>query len=67
MVPDMRRNPALIVFLLDAITIGLGAFGHGLAVRHLHAAIDHFPIEADMHSMLTSCGTSSAGVCSRLV
>jgi hypothetical protein len=48
----MRKKVASIVFLLDAIAIGLGAFGHGLAVRDLHAAIDQFPIEADMHSML---------------
>ena len=43
---------ASIVFLLDAIAIGVGAFGHGASVRHLHAAIDQFPIDADMHSML---------------
>src|SRR4029453_1413786 len=27
-------------------------FGHGLAVRHVHAAIDRFPIDADIHSMI---------------
>ena len=43
---------ASTVFLLDAMAIGLGAFGHGAAVRHLHAAVDQFPIDADMHSML---------------
>lgn len=43
---------ASIVFLLDAIVIGLGALGHGASVRHVHAAIDQFPIDADMHSML---------------
>jgi len=48
----MLKRLASIVFLLDAVAIGLGAFGHGLAVRDLHAAIDQFPIEADMHSML---------------
>jgi hypothetical protein len=46
------KKLASIVFLAVAIAIGLGAFGHGLAVRHVHAAIDQFPIEADMHSML---------------
>lgn len=40
------------IFLLDSVVIGLGAFGHGLQVRHLHQAIDSFPIEPDMHSML---------------
>jgi len=41
---------ASIVFLLDAIAIGLGAFGHGASVRHLRAAIDHFRIDADSPS-----------------
>jgi hypothetical protein len=41
-----------LVFLLDSLVIGLGAFGHGLQARHLHAAIDAFPIESDMHSMI---------------
>ena len=48
----MLTRLASIVFLLDAIAIGLGGFGHGASVRHLHAAIDQFPIEANMHSML---------------
>jgi hypothetical protein len=43
---------ASLIFLLDSLVIGLGAFGHGLQVRHLHAAIDAFPIESDMHSMI---------------
>src|SRR5262249_11102143 len=43
---------ASIVFLLHRMGIGLGAFGHGTSVRHLHAAIDQFPIDADMHSIL---------------
>jgi hypothetical protein len=40
------------VFLLDSLVIGLGAFGHGSQARHLHAAIDPFPIESNIHSML---------------
>ncbi len=40
------------VLLLDSLVIGHGAFGHALQVRHLHAAIDQFPIEPDMHSMI---------------
>jgi hypothetical protein len=43
---------ASLIFLLDSLVIGLGAFGHGLQVRHLHAAIDQFPIEPDMRSMI---------------
>ena len=48
----MLRKIASVVFLLDSLIIALGAFGHGLQVRHLHAAIDQFPVEGDMHSML---------------
>lgn len=40
------------IFLLDGLIIGLGAFGHGSQAVHVHAALDHFPIEPDMHSML---------------
>jgi len=48
----MLRKLASVIFLLDSLVIGLGAFGHGLQVQHVHAAIDQFPIESDMHSML---------------
>jgi hypothetical protein len=48
----MVKKLASLIFLLDSLIIGLGAFGHGLQVRHVHAAIDQFPIEPDMHSML---------------
>jgi len=48
----MLEKLASTVFLIDALAIGLGAFGHGLAVRQVHAAIDQFPIEADIHSMI---------------
>lgn len=48
----MWRRLASIVFLFDSLLIGLGAFGHALQAPHLHAAIDQFPIEPDMHSML---------------
>lgn len=48
----MLRQLASIIFLIDALAIGLGAFGHGLAVRHVHAAIDRFPIDPDIHSMV---------------
>jgi hypothetical protein len=46
------RKLASAIFLLDSLAIGLGAFGHGSQVRHVHAAIDTFPIEPDMHSMI---------------
>jgi hypothetical protein len=48
----MWKQLASWVFVLDSLVIALGAFGHGLQVRHLHAAIDQFPIESDMHSMI---------------
>ena len=48
----MVKKLASVIFLLDSLVIGLGAFGHGLQVRHLHAAIDQFPIEPDMHSVI---------------
>ena len=34
------------------MVIGLGALGHGLAVRNVHAAVDRFPIDPNVHSMI---------------
>lgn len=48
----MLKRLASSIFMLDSLVIGLGAFGHGFQARHLHAAIDTFPIESDMHSMI---------------
>ncbi len=48
----MLRNLASAVFLLTGLAIGLGAFGHGRAVAHLHAAIDGLPIDPSFASML---------------
>ncbi len=48
----MLKKLASLIFLLDSLVIGLGAFGHGLQVRHLHAAIDQFPIDSNVHSMI---------------
>lgn len=48
----MIKKVASMLFLLDAFVIGLGAFGHGLAARNVHAAIDRFPIDASVHSMI---------------
>jgi hypothetical protein len=30
------RRLASVMFLVDSIIIGLGAFGHGLQARHVH-------------------------------
>jgi len=48
----MIKRIASALFLLDSVVIGLGAFGHGLQVRHVHEAIDKFPIESDLQSMI---------------
>lgn len=48
----MVKKIASVVFLLDSLAIGLGAFGHGSEVVKVHAAIDQFPIDPDMHSMI---------------
>jgi hypothetical protein len=48
----MLRRLSSYVFLVVGIVIGLGAFGHGNAVRKVHAAIDRFPIDSDVSSML---------------
>jgi hypothetical protein len=48
----MLRKLASVIFLLDSVEIGLGAFGHAFQVRHLHSATDRFPIESDVHSMI---------------
>lgn len=44
----MLKQLSSYVFLI----IGLGAFGHGNAVRNVHAAIDHFPIAPNVSTML---------------
>lgn len=46
------KKLASLIFFLDSLVIGLGAFGHGLQARHLHATIDQYPIEANMRSMI---------------
>jgi hypothetical protein len=48
----MIRKIASYAFLIVGIVIGLGAFGHGHAVRHVHGAIDGFPIDPDVSAML---------------
>lgn len=48
----MLKKIASSLFLIDSVVIGLGAFGHGSQASHLHAAVDGFPIEPDIHSML---------------
>ena len=46
------KTLASILFLLDAVIIGLGAFGHGLQAQHVHQVLDPFPIESDLGSMI---------------
>jgi len=48
----MLKKIASVAFLLDGLVIGLGGFGHGSEAATLHAAIDRFPIDPDMHSMI---------------
>jgi hypothetical protein len=48
----MVKKLASAVFLLDSLVIGLGAFGHGLQARHVHAALDPFPIDPNVGSMI---------------
>lgn len=47
----MWKTTASVLFLIDSFVIGLGAFGHASQVSHLHAALDGFPIEPNVHSM----------------
>jgi len=46
------RAVASALFLIDSLIIGLGAFGHGLQAGSLHQALDPFPVEPDMQSMI---------------
>jgi phosphotransferase system glucose/maltose/N-acetylglucosamine-specific IIC component len=48
----MLRRLSSYVFLIVGILIGLGAFGHGSAVKNVHAAIDRFPIDPNVSTML---------------
>jgi len=48
----MLKTLSSYVFLIDGILIGLGAFGHGNAVKNVHAAIDQFPIDPNVSTML---------------
>ena len=48
----MVRRLASYVFLIVGVMIGLGAFGHGNAVKKVHAAIDPFPIDPNVSTML---------------
>jgi hypothetical protein len=46
------RMLASVLFLVDSIIIGLGAFGHGLQAHRVHEVLDPFPIERDIGSMI---------------
>jgi hypothetical protein len=40
------------VFLIVGIVIGLGAFGHTSAVRHVHKAMDPLPVDPNVATMI---------------
>jgi hypothetical protein len=40
------------LFLIVGIVIGLGAVGHTLAARHVHEALDQFPVEPHVGGMV---------------
>jgi hypothetical protein len=48
----MMRQIFSVVFLIVGIVILLGAFGHTFSVRHLHTAIDSFPIDPHVGTMI---------------
>jgi hypothetical protein len=48
----MLRNISWYVFLVVAVVIGLGAFGHGYSARKVHEAIDQFPIDPVIYRTL---------------
>jgi hypothetical protein len=48
----MINNFFSYVFLIDGIIIALGAFGHGHAVNKVHAALDKFPVDPNVGTML---------------
>jgi hypothetical protein len=49
---EVLKEPSSYVFLIVGVIIGLGAFEHGNAIRNVHAAIDHFPIDPNVSTML---------------
>ena len=38
------RTLASVLFPIDSLIIGLGAFGHGLQSRHVHEVVDPLPV-----------------------
>ena len=48
----MLRSISWFVFLVVAVVIGLGAFGHSYSVRRVHEAIDQFPIDPVIYKTL---------------
>ncbi|MGA6954397.1 MAG: hypothetical protein WBY73_04765, partial [Candidatus Acidiferrales bacterium] len=40
------------LFLITGIVIGLGSIGHTLAVSHVHAALDKFPVDPNVSTMI---------------
>ncbi|HEY2908173.1 MAG TPA: hypothetical protein VGJ29_19870 [Vicinamibacterales bacterium] len=48
----MLKKLASAIFFLDSLVIGLEAFGHGAQAGHLHTALDPFPIDPNVGSMI---------------
>ncbi len=48
----MLRSISWYVFLVVAVVIGLGAFGHGYSARKVHEALDQIPIDPNVYKTL---------------
>ena len=48
----MVRKTCSMLLLLVGIVVGLGSFGHALAVSQVHAALDKFPVDPNVGTML---------------
>jgi O-antigen/teichoic acid export membrane protein len=48
----MARQISSFIFLLVGIVVGLGSLGHTLAASQVHAAIDQFPMDPSLQSMI---------------
>jgi hypothetical protein len=48
----MPRKLLSYAFLIAGFVIGLGGFGHAIAVDNVHKAIDHLPISFEMRTTL---------------
>lgn len=46
------RNLFSLLFLIVGIVMGLGALGHSLAASQVHAAVDKFPVDPNVGTMI---------------